>query len=148
MNNKKEMSKISTFEDLEVWKLSRQLNIEMFKILAHKDDKSYGFLINHLYKTSGSIMDNIAEGFERGGNKEFINFLSYSKGSAGELRSQFYRALDVEVLNQSDFEKLQALTINISKKLSLFMNYLKNSSYKGSKFKEPPIPYGNQELED
>ena len=140
------MSKINTFENLEVWKLSRQLNIEMFKVLARKDSKSYGFLINHLYKTSGSIMDNIAEGFERGGNKEFINFLSYSKGSAGELRSQFYRALDVEVISQSEFEKLQALVMNISKQLSLFMNYLKNSNYKGSKFKEPPIAYGNQEI--
>ncbi|WP_026811014.1 four helix bundle protein [Arenibacter latericius] len=138
------MSKINSFEDLNVWKLSRQLNIEMFKILAGKDNNEYGFLINHLYKTSGSIMDNIAEGFERGGNKEFINFLSYSKGSAGELRSQLYRALDVEIIDQSDFEKLHALTIDISKQLSLFRNYLKNSTYKGSKFKEPPMDYGNQ----
>ncbi|MCM4167376.1 hypothetical protein KCTC52924_02958 [Arenibacter antarcticus] len=137
------MSKISSFEDLNVWELSRQLNIEMFKILACKDNHNYGFLINHLYKTSGSIMDNIAEGFERGGNKDFINFLSYSKGSAGELRSQLYRALDVEILNQSDFEKLYALTIDISKQLSLFMNYLKNSEFKGAKFKEPPMDYGN-----
>ncbi|MDD2983052.1 MAG: four helix bundle protein [Crocinitomicaceae bacterium] len=129
------MAKVSTFEDLNIWKLSRQLNIDMFQILARKDDRNYGFLINHLYKTSGSIMDNIAEGFERGGNKEFINFLSYSKGSAGELRSQFYRALDVEVITQLEFEKLQAETIEISKQLSLFINYLKNSEFKGSKFK-------------
>lgn len=138
------MSKKSTFEDLNVWKLSRQLNIEMFRILARKDDKEYGFLINHLFKTSGSIMDNIAEGFERGGNKEFINFLSYSKGSAGELRSQFYRALDVEVLNKDEFNSLQSQTIEISKQLSLFIKYLKNSDYKGSKFKEPPAKYGKE----
>ncbi|RFC54779.1 four helix bundle protein [Brumimicrobium aurantiacum] len=141
------MPKISTFEDLNVWKLSRQLNIEMFRILARKDDKEYGFLINHLFKTSGSIMDNIAEGFERGGNKEFINFLSYSKGSAGELRSQFYRALDVEVLNKDEFNSLQSQTIEISKQLSLFIKYLKNSSYKGAKFKEPSITYGSQEID-
>ena len=142
------MANKSTFEDLNVWKLSRQLNVEMFNILARKDDKNYGFLINHLYKTSGSIMDNIAEGFERGGNKEFINFLSYSKGSAGELRSQFYRALDVEVITQEEFEKLQSITLDISKQLSLFMNYLKNSEFKGSKFKEPPATYGNTEVEE
>ena len=71
------MSKISGFEDLNVWKLSRQLNMERFKMLSGKNDKEFGFLINHLFKTSGSIMDNIAEGVERGGNKEFINFLSY-----------------------------------------------------------------------
>ncbi len=141
------MSKIIGFEDLNVWKLSRQLNMEMFKMLSSKNDKEFGFLINHLFKTSGSIMDNIAEGFERGGNKEFINFLSYSKGSAGELRSQLYRALDMGILNPSDFEKLQALTLDISKQLSLFMNYLKNSSFKGSKFKEPPMTYGEDEGE-
>jgi len=139
------MPKISTFEDLEIWKLSRQLNIDMFQLLVRKDDKVYGFLINHLFKTSGSIMDNIAEGFERGGNKEFINFLSYSKGSAGELRPQFYRALDVEVINQEEFKKLQSQTLEISKQLSLFIKYLKNSEYKGSKFKEPPAKYGKEE---
>jgi|SRR5690554_1813025 len=139
------MSKITSFEDLEVWKLSRQLNVDMFQILCQKDHRLYGFLINHLFKTSGSIMDNIAEGFERGGNKEFINFLSYSKGSAGELRSQFYRALDVEVLTQKDFKKLQGQTLEISRQLSLFIKYLKNSKYKGSKFKEPPANYGEEE---
>ena len=129
------MSKINTFEDLDVWQLSRQLNKELFKVLAGKDDKTFGFLINHMFKTSGSIMDNIAEGFERSGNKEFINFLSYSKGSAGELRSQLYRALDAGILYQAEFDKLQTLTLEVSKQLSLFMSYLKNSEFKGSKFK-------------
>ena len=139
------MSKIRIFEDLEVWRLSRQLNVEMFSILSHKDDRTYGFLINHLFKTSGSIMDNIAEGFERGGNKEFINFLSYSKGSAGELRSQFHRALDFEVINQKEFSRLQAEITEISKQLGLFIKYLKSSDYKGSKFNEPPAGYGSCE---
>ncbi|MFD2552356.1 four helix bundle protein [Bizionia sediminis] len=142
------MSKISTFEDLNVWVMSRELNKTMFTMLADKDDKLYGFLINHLFKTSGSVMDNIAEGFERGGNKEFILFLSYSKGSAGELRSQFYRALDMAVINKSEFDILQALVSDISKQLSLFMNYLKNSNYKGSKFKEPSAIYGNRAPKD
>src|SRR5690554_4727832 len=135
------MSKITSFEDLEVWKLSRQLNVDMFQILCQKDHRLYGFLINHLFKTSSSIMDNIAEGFERGGNKEFINFLSYSKGSAGELRSQFYRALDFEVINQKEFSRLEAQITEISKQLGLFIKYLKSSDYKGSKFNEPPAGY-------
>jgi four helix bundle protein len=132
------MPPITKFEDLNIWKLSRELNIDMFRLLSKKDDRTYGFLINHLFKTSGSIMDNIAEGYERGGNKEFINFLSYSKGSAVELRSQLYRAFDLEILNQPDFDKLQKQTIQISKELSLFMNYLKKSDFKRSKFHEPP----------
>lgn len=137
------MSSIKQFEDLNVWQISRKLNQRMYAVLSKKTDNNSGFLINHLFKTSGSIMDNIAEGFERGGNKEFINFLSYSKGSAGELRSQMYRALDIEIITKEEFDELQQMTISISQQLSLFMNYLKNSNFKGSKFKEPPAPYGN-----
>ena len=137
------MPSIKQFEDLNIWQLSRELNKKMYNVLSTKTDNNSGFLINHLFKTSGSIMDNIAEGFERGGNKEFINFLSYSKGSAGELRSQMYRALDIKVITKEEFEELQQMTISISQQLSLFMKYLKNSNFKGSKFKEPPSSYGN-----
>lgn len=136
------MGSYKQFEDLKVWQSSRELNKRMYHILEGKNDKNSGFLLNHLFKTSGSIMDNIAEGFERGGNKEFINFLSYSKGSAGELRSQFYRALDVNLLDEFEFDELQNHVTSISKQLSLFINYLKNSDYKGSKFSEPDSFYG------
>ena len=135
------MAKIEHFEDLKVWQASRELNQKMYAILSSKQEKNSGFLINHLFKTSGSIMDNVAEGFERGGNKEFINFLSYSKASAGELRSQMYRALDIEIITLKEFEELKQMTIEISKQLGAFIMYLKKSNYKGSKFSEPPIEY-------
>ncbi|MBZ9629091.1 four helix bundle protein [Psychroflexus sp. CAK1W] len=128
------MSKIKSFEDLKVWQDARELNKKMFQILKGKDDKNTGFLINHLFKTSGSIMDNIAEGFERNGNKEFKQFLSISKGSAGELSSQLYRALDAAIINQEEFKELTDITKSIGNQLGSFMSYLKTTSYKGGKF--------------
>jgi four helix bundle protein len=138
------MATLSRFEDLKIWQESRFLNQSLFNLLLNLDDRKFGFLINHIFKTSGSIMDNIAEGFEREGNKEFIQFLSISKGSAGELRSQLYRALDLKLITQEDFNKLAPQLISISNQISLFIKYLKNSQFKGNKFKEPDLEYNSQ----
>jgi four helix bundle protein len=128
------MATINDFEDLEIWQLGReicQLVWNLFETTSLGKDYE---LKNQMNRSSGSIMDNISEGFERNGRREFINFLSYSKGSCGELRSQLYRALDRNHISKEEFEQLKDKTIIESKKIGAFMSYLVKSDIKGSKF--------------
>ncbi|PKD43192.1 four helix bundle protein [Rhodohalobacter barkolensis] len=128
--------KVERFEDLEIWQLARELCKDVYQITNFgafaKDFK----LRNQIRGSSGSIMDNIAEGFERGGNKEFIQFLSIAKGSCGETRSQLYRSFDYEYITETEFETLVNKAVFISKKISSLMNYLSKSDLRGSKFKQ------------
>jgi four helix bundle protein len=135
------MAGYQNFRNMKVWKQSRKLNQELFEILKDKEDRNFGFLKNHMFKTAGSIMDNIAEGSERSGNKEFIHFLSISKGSVGELISQLYRAMDAGLISESEFKECEEKLVDISKQLMNFMKYLKQSDRKGAKFEEPQVEY-------
>lgn len=132
--NTNSMATINDFEDLEIWQLGReicQLVWNLFETTSLGKDYE---LRNQMNRSSGSIMDNISEGFERNGRREFINFLSYSKGSCGELRSQLYRAFDRNHISKEEFEQLKDKTIIESKKIGAFMSYLVKSDIKGSKF--------------
>lgn len=132
--NTNSMATINDFEDLEIWQLGReicQLVWNLFETTSLGKDYE---LRNQMNRSSGSIMDNISEGFERNGRIEFINFLSYSKGSCGELRSQLYRAFDRNHISKEEFEQLKDKTIIESKKIGAFMSYLVKSDIKGSKF--------------
>ncbi len=128
------MGKIERFEDLEIWKLARKICEEVYQIIQTTGLKDNYALRNQMDRCSGSIMDNIAEGFERNGNKEFRQFLSIAKASCGELRSQLYRVLDRKHIDKATFDKQLEMLVLESKKISSFMNYLKKSEYKGSKF--------------
>ncbi|MGB5435205.1 MAG: four helix bundle protein [Maribacter sp.] len=130
------MARIEKFEDLEVWQMARaicQYVEELFVTTSLGKNLS---LRDQMERSSGSIMDNIAEGFDRDGNKEFHNFISYSKGSAGELASQAYRAMDKKLINKAECEKLNEMCATEKNKIGAFMFYLRNSGIKGQKFKK------------
>ena len=129
------MSTFKRFEDIESWQKSRTLAKIVSAVVKQPVLNTDTKLRYDLKKTSGSIMDNIAEGFERGGKKEFIQFLSISKGSAGEIRSQFYRALDQELITNKQFDELYNLAEEIGKMLDGLMSYLRGSDLRGPKYK-------------
>lgn len=128
------MAKIERFEDLEVWQNAGQPHAVVFRLFRDGDASRDFSLKNQVLRSSGSIMDNIAEGFERSGNKEFVQFLAISKGSCGELRSQLYRSLDREYISGEQFQIISNQCIDLSKQIGGFMNYLKNSEMRGSKY--------------
>ncbi|HLN73001.1 MAG: four helix bundle protein [Methylococcaceae bacterium] len=129
------MAIIERFEDVKAWQSAR----ELCKIIHHftlrtSFSKDYQ-LVGQIKGSSGSIIDNIAEGFERNGNNEFLQFLSISKGSCGETRSQLYRALDNEYIKQDEFDQILHKTEDLSKMISGLMDYLNKCDIKGSRYK-------------
>jgi four helix bundle protein len=129
------MATITKFEDLEVWKLARELNRMNYSCFNNLRSHRDFALLDQMNRSCGSIMDNIAEGFGRGGNKEFIQFLSISKGSIEEFKSQLHRAVDRNYLTEEEFENIYLKSKTLSLKIGSFINYLLNSEVKGIKYK-------------
>ena len=127
--------KVKRFEDLDCWSKSRKLTNEVYKVTGAGDFASDFALKNQIRKASISMLSNIAEGFERGGDKEFLNFLAIAKGSCGEVRAQLYVALDQEYLSQQAFDFLLDKVEEIGRMISGLMRYLRISELKGSKYK-------------
>ena len=119
---------IKKFEDLEVWCFAREITKKLYKITCNEQFKKDLSFQNQIRRCAVSVMANIAEGFERNTNKEFIHFLFISKGSAGELRNHLYIAMDIGYINTSEFESLEAELTRISKSLSGFIKYLRGKT--------------------
>lgn len=131
------MATIKRFEDLDAWKISRELCNKIGEIIDKELFQKNYRLIGQIEGSSGSIMDNIAEGFERGTRAEFIQFLGYSKGSCGEFRSQLYRSLDRNYITKTEFDELFTLAVRISAMIQKFIEYLQKTEVKGVRKKQP-----------
>ena len=125
---------IKRFEDLEIWQEARELCKMVYVITSHGPFSTDFKFRDQIRASAGSTMDNIAEGFDRGGNKEFYQFLSISKGSCGEVRSQSYRAFDCKYITENQFNDLLERTDTLSRKTYNLMQRLKNSDIKGLKY--------------
>ncbi|GAB2609324.1 four helix bundle protein [Belliella aquatica] len=124
---------INSFEDLEIWKLAREL-AKYVRLNATNQTFNNDFrFVSQINSAAGSIMDNIAEGFERDGNREFIQFLYIAKGSCGEVRSQSYRAYDAGFIENETFDTVLKMTEKLKYKINGLITKLKNSGGKGYK---------------
>lgn len=129
------MSTILNFEDLKVWQKSRLLCQCIHQLTSSGKFARDFALIDQINRSAGSVMDNIAEGFGRLGNNEFINFLTYSNASALECKSQLYRAFDKNYISQEKQEELFYLIEEILKMINSLITYLGKTNFRGQKFK-------------
>jgi four helix bundle protein len=127
------MSRIERFEDLEGWKLARTLTGLIYDV-SGTGARDFA-LRDQIRRAAISIVSNIAEGFERDGDKEFLQFLSMAKGSCGEVRAQLYLALDRAYMSQEQFAQLGGKAVELSRIISGLIHYLKNSQLSGRKYK-------------
>ena|SRR5215475_4772816 len=129
------MAKIKKFEDIESWRRARKLTKDIYAVTGqNKFLRDFG-LKDQIRRAAVSILSNIAEGFERGGDKEFLQFLAIAKGSSGEVRAQLYVALDLEYISMDQFEVLVQAATEVSQLISGFMKYLRGSNLRGNRYR-------------
>lgn len=130
------MATITSFEELEIWKKARRLYKKVLALINRElVAKDFRFR-NNMKEAASSVMDNIAEGFDRDSRLEFVNALSCSKGSTGEVRSQLFRRFDNEYWNESELNELNEEYKNLASHIANFIKYLNTSDQKGLKFKD------------
>ena len=130
------MAAVKDFEELAIFQKARELSKKIYPVTNKDGFKSDYRFVQQIRAAAGSIMDNIAEGFERGGNKEFLNFLYIAKGSCGEVRSQLIRANDVGYLTDEEYNKLYTECRKLSASIMNFIKEIKASDITGAKYKQ------------
>lgn len=129
------MATIQNFEEIEAWQKARELSRAIYACSCQGAFARDYALRDQIRRSVISIISNIAEGFERGGTAEFMQFLAIAKGSTGEVEAQLYIALDQGYITEEEFNSIRAMASSTKKLISGFMNYLKQSGLKGQKFK-------------
>ena len=129
------MARVEQFEDLEVWQKSRDLVREVYRLTSDGRFSADWTLRNQIRQAALSVMANIAEGFERGGNREFLQFLAIAKGSCGETRSHLVAAQDQEYVSEDAFTEARERALEVSRMISGLMGHLRRSSLRGSKYR-------------
>ena len=129
------MATITKFEDIEAWQKGRELKRVLYKHSKRRNFSKDFALCDQIRRAAMSITANIAEGFERGGNKEFIHFLSTSKGSCGEVQDHLYTAFDEQYLEKDEFDSLYSKAAEVGRLIGGFMIYLQRSEIRGTKFR-------------
>ena len=128
------MSKIERFEDLQCWQTARTFRREVYRLSRLPEFSCDHALVDQIRRAAISVGSNIAEGFERGGNREFIQFLSQAKGSAGEAKDQLYVALDEAYISPEQFDQVYASGESASRLIGGLMSYLRSATITGHKF--------------
>ena len=130
------MAVVRDFEELAIFQKARELSKKIYPITQRGEFKYDTRFVQQIRAAAGSIMDNIAEGFERTGNKEFLNFLYIAKGSCGEVRSQLIRANDLGYLTKEEYDELYTECSKLSAGIMNFIKEIRTSEFAGAKFKE------------
>ena len=133
-----DMATLTRFEDIEAWQKGRELRQTVYPLTRSKPFAGDFALVDQIRRAAISVGSNIAAGFERDGNKEFIQFLAQAKGSTNEIKDQLYCALDEGYITQAQFDQVYQLADSISRLLGGFMTYLRRSDFRGAKFETKP----------
>jgi len=141
------MATIERFEDLECWQAGRVLKRRVYQLSRKPEFARDLPLVSQIRRAASSVTANIVEGFERSGNREFIHFLSTSKGSAGEIRDHLYTALDESYINEHEFHESYSAAEEVGRLIGGLMRYLERSQLKGSKFTKPLTSIRNSKPE-
>jgi four helix bundle protein len=134
------MAKVETFEELVSWQRGRELIRVVYRVSRTGEFARDWALREQIRSACISVTSNIAEGFERGGDKEFIQFLSQAKGSCGEVRSQLYVALDETYISEKQFHEMKDLAVEASRAIAGMIGYLSRSELRGNKYRNQDRP--------